>query len=547
MSKKGLVCLINPNFVLPGVAPYALDILTTHLELAGFEVDVVDLTFRRDENLLENYFATHSPLLVGVSLRNAASVYPQEQRVFWPEHRLVIDEIKRLSTAPIILGGVGFSVSPHAALEYLDVPYGVKGPGEIILCAFAEALARGEPVDDIPGLLIHDDGGVRASGGRLGQAGRSLGPTISTLYKRHSGLANRVDNLEYYQRGGLGNLLTKNGCPFACNHCVEPDAKGAISRRTPMSVVDELESLVAQGVLDVHTTDSEFNVHLGHAKAVLREIVRRQRQPGSPLKALRLWIYAHPLPFDSEFADLLAEVGCRGVSMSAEFICREHLAVWTATSGRVGLVYTLDDVRRATRLLADRDIMIVTELLFGLPGETLDTIRATIDASLTLPVSVIGYTLGLQLFPYTPLGIRMAAESAGETRVYGLQSNTATRPIFLKRLDQCASAAEYESQFWFDEEGNSRPVFYFSPDLPEDPETIERPDGKWVNTIRWMQDYVPKSEHYRVALPTIAGDTADDNNYADNPFLMAAAASGCKGAYYSWWRERDRIMAAGTQ
>ena len=40
--------------------------------------------------------------------------------------------------------------------------------------------------------------------------------------------------------------------------------------------------------------------------------------------------------FDAELADLLVEAGCRGVSMSAEFMCREHLAVWTPPSGRIG-------------------------------------------------------------------------------------------------------------------------------------------------------------------------------------------------------------------
>jgi hypothetical protein len=39
-----LVTLVNPNFVWPPVAPYALDILCTHLEAAGFDVDVLDLT-----------------------------------------------------------------------------------------------------------------------------------------------------------------------------------------------------------------------------------------------------------------------------------------------------------------------------------------------------------------------------------------------------------------------------------------------------------------------------------------------------------------------
>jgi tryptophan 2-C-methyltransferase len=540
---QGLVTLVNPNFVQPGVTPYALDILSSHLEAAGFEVEVLDLTFRGTDWRFAEYFAARDPLLVGVTLRNAGSVQPQEQRVFLPDHLAVIDAIRAETAAPLVLGGAGFSSMPYAAMAYFDVPYGVKGPGEMILTDLAGALASGRSPETVRGLLLYDGRTVRPSGGLPHPvAGATLGRQVEARYRRRSGVPYRVDNREYYDRGGLGNILTKNGCPFACNHCVEPDAKGAVvNRRTAGTVVDELESLVAQGVHDVHTTDSEFNIIPSHAKGVLQEIIARRRA-GGPLRDLRLWIYAHPVPFDEELADLLAEAGCKGVSLSAEHMCREDLAVWDAPRGRVGLAYTIDDAREVTTLLSDRGVMTTTELLLGLPGENLDTLKRTIDASLELPATVVGYTLGLQVFPHAPLGVRMAAESAGVNVVRGLQSNTAKKPIFLKPLDRCESMTEYERQFWFDEEGRVRPVFYFSPDLPEDAETIESPDGRWVNTIRWIQRYVPESEHYRVALPTLGGDGGDDNNYADNPFLKHAVALGYKGAYYSWWRDRDRIL-----
>lgn len=573
-SPLGLVTLINPNFVRPPVTPYALDILSSHLEREGFEVEVVDLTWHPDDwrSVLAAYFAHRRPMLVGVTLRNACSVQPQEQRVFLPDHRRVIDEVRAHTAAPIVLGGAGFSSMPFAAMEYFNVPFGVKGPGEHILCALAHALAAGRSPDTVADLLRYDGETVRVATGadasvstttlrrkvdrrggdasserpehRAPVAGATLGHNVEARYTRHSGVAHRVNNRAYYDRGGLGNLLTRNGCSFTCNHCLEPDAKGdVIAKRSIDAVVDELESLVSQGIYDIHTTDSEFNLAVTHSKALLRAIIARRRGGSRPLADLRLWIYAHPLPFDTELADLLAEAGCKGASISAEHVCREHLAVWDAPRGRAGLVYTLDDVQRMTQLLADRKIMTTVELLLGLPGETLDTLKRAIDATLALPTTVVGYTLGLQVFPHAPLGVRMAEASAGRNVIRGLQSNTARTPILLKPLAQCASLTEYERQFWFDEEGRDRPVFYFSPDLPEDPDTVARPDGRWVKTIRWIQDYVPTSEHYRVALPTVAGDGQDDNNYADNPFLQRAVSLGCKGAYYSWWRRREEIMA----
>ena len=60
-------------------------------------------------------------------------------------------------------------------------------------------------------------------------------------------------------------------------------------------------------------------------------------------------------------------------------------------------------------------------------------------------------------------------------------------------------------------QGTVRPVLVMAvlvraQDLPQiDADTISRPNGTWINTIRWIQQYVPKSEHYRVALPGITG------------------------------------------
>lgn len=60
---RGLVLLVNPNKVHPPIAPYALDVLTTSLEAADFEVEVVDLTFHREDwkSYLCEYLGARSP------------------------------------------------------------------------------------------------------------------------------------------------------------------------------------------------------------------------------------------------------------------------------------------------------------------------------------------------------------------------------------------------------------------------------------------------------------------------------------------------------
>ncbi|MFB6810258.1 tryptophan 2-C-methyltransferase [Streptomyces sp. NPDC056387] len=552
--------LVNPNKVHPPIAPYALDVLTTSLEAADFEVEVVDLTFHREDwkSYLCEYFGDRSPLLVGVTIRNTDTVYAFEQRPFIGEHKEIITEIRRLTDAPIVGGGIGFSSMPFALVDYFGIDFGVKGPGEQIICDLADALATGRDTGTVSGLLRNtEDGVTRVPPPALTLASRPTAPVRSAgqfedrvwqvdragTYLRRSGSPRKVDNLLYYQRGGLAGILTKNGCTYRCSHCVEPDAKGTrTGRRDVAAVVDEMQSLAAQGILDQHTTDSEFNLAISHAKALLREIVRRKHaDPGNPLNQLRLWVYCQPSPFDEEFAELLAAAGCRGVNVGSDHVRADMLQGWKVT-GKGTTYYSFADTEKLVRLCHANGMMTMVEALFGMPGETHRSMRECVEAFMALDATVTGFSLGLRLFPHTPLGMAMAERCDGVRTVPGLQSNTATGPIVLKPLAKCSGPVEYERQFMFDESGNFRLVCYFSPDLLEDAETVNDPSGRWSRSVELLWELVDPSDHHRVMLPTLAGSSEHDNNYADNPFLTSLSGLGYTGAFWAHWRDREAIL-----
>ncbi|MFJ1705019.1 tryptophan 2-C-methyltransferase [Kitasatospora sp. NPDC088346] len=559
MSRRP-VLLVNPNKVHPPIAPYALDVLTTSLEAAGFEVEVLDLTFHREDwkSCLAEYFAVRSPMLIGVTVRNTDTVYAFEQRPFVGEHKEIITEIKRLTDAPIVAGGIGFSTMPFALVDYFGIPYGVKGPGERIICDLADALVTGRDPATVAGLIRNTPQGVfrvppavlavRHGVPAAPAAAGQFEPRVwqvdtAATYVRRSGAPYRVDNLLYYQRGGLGGILTKNGCTYRCSHCVEPDAKGVRSgRREVASVVDEMQSLAAQGILDQHTTDSEFNLAISHAKNLLREIVRRRHaDPANPLNGLRLWVYCQPSPFDEEFADLLAAAGCRGVNVGSDHLRKDMLEGWKVTA-RGTTYYEFADTERLVRLCHERGMLTMVEALFGMPGETPESMRDCVEAFMALDATVTGFSLGLRLFPYTPMGIAIAEQCDGVRTVPGLQSNTATGPIVLKPQAKCSGPVEYERQFMFDEQGDFRLVCYFSPDLLEDPGSAADPSERWGRSVDLLWDLIDPADYHRVMLPTLSGSSEHDNNYADNPFLTSLSGLGYTGAFWSHWRSREEIL-----
>lgn len=189
---RGLVLLVNPNKVHPPIAPYALDVLTTSLEAADFEVEVLDLTFHREDwkSCLAEYFAERDPMLVGVTVRNTDTVYAFEQRPFVGEHKEIITEIKRLTGAPVVVSGIGFSTMPFALVDYFGIDYGVKGPGERIICDLADALLTGRDPGTVPGLLRNTGAGVtRVPCGGADRAARAGAAPLAHRGVRAPGVA----------------------------------------------------------------------------------------------------------------------------------------------------------------------------------------------------------------------------------------------------------------------------------------------------------------------------------------------------------------------
>jgi tryptophan 2-C-methyltransferase len=184
----------------------------------------------------------------------------------------------------------------------------------------------------------------------------------------------------------------------------------------------------------------------------------------------------------------------------------------------------------------------MVEALFGMPGETPETMRECVEAFMALDATVTGFSLGLRLFPYIPLGVDLAEQCGGVRTAPGLQSNTATEPIVLKPLAACSGPAEYEKQFMFDEHGDFRLVCYCSPELTGDATANADPSGRWKRTVERLWDLIDPADHHRVMLPTLGGSSEHDNNYADNPFLTSLSRLGYTGAFWSHWREREAIM-----
>ena len=375
------VVLVNPNRMKPAVAPIALDYLAHALEESGFQVDVLDLCFTTDfQHAISEYFSQHGVIAVGVTLRNTDDTYYASQDFFLPPFKEVTDCLKAHTSAPIVVGGAGFSIMPEAILSYCGLDLGIWGEGEHSLPLLIAKIAAGEEFSSVPALIYRTKRGFHHN--------------IPIFFDLSKFNARRsiVDNQRYFAEGGMGNIESKRGCAKKCIYCADPVSKGRQLRlRSPDSVADEIESLLEAGVDHFHFCDSEFNLPQIHAQEVCLKLIERGLG-----ERIRWYAYTSPVPFSDELATLFRKAGCAGIDFGVDSGTDEMLYA-------LGRDFQTEELKRTAEVCHRQGIIFMYDLLLGGPGETRKSLRQGIETMKRLSPSRVGAALGVRIFPNTRL------------------------------------------------------------------------------------------------------------------------------------------------
>jgi radical SAM superfamily enzyme YgiQ (UPF0313 family) len=462
--------------MVPVIGPIGLDYIAVAARRASIDVEVLDLGLVDEpDEVIENYFAKHDPELVGLSFRNSDDCFWPSADWFVPQLKNTVEKIRSLTDAPIVVGGVGFSIFAGAIYRYVDTDFGICGDGEDSIVALVEQLRSERKFTEVPGLIWRRDGKIIEN--------PPSWPDIISLGTER----NFVDNPAYFEKGGQCGLETKRGCNRNCIYCADSLAKGAMLRlRNPAEIADEVQSLLDQGIDVLHLCDAEFNVPRGHAIAVCEEFNRR-----SLGEKVRWYAYLSPSPFDADMADAMARAGCVGINFTGDSGSELMLRIYRQQHSR-------QDLATAVKLCRDNNIAVMVDLLLGGPGETPQTVRETIEFIKKIDPDCAGATLGMRIYPRTAMAEMVTAEL--------LPSNPAIRRKYEGPIDLL------------------KPTFYISEALGENP------TGLVKDLIAGDRRFFEPADE--TDSRTLNEDDTSGYNYNENEPLTQAIEKGARGAYW---------------
>ena len=474
-----MLTLINTNRMFPPIGPIALDYIAASARKAGIDVEIVDLCLSDDPlKMLKDHFAVHSPELVGISFRNTDDCFWPGARWFVPDFVETISKIRNMTDAPIVIGGVGFSIFARRIVEYTGADFGIRGDGEQAIVSLVNELQHSKRLERVDGLIWRANGEIYSN--------RPSWPGQLSLPANRD----QIDNLAYFKKGGQCGLETKRGCDRGCIYCADHLAKGAIVRlREPSEVADEAQSLVAQGVEVLHLCDAEFNIPRNHAYAVCEEFIRR-----SIGKSLSWYTYMAVVPFDAELAKAMRKAGCIGINFTGDSASPTMLKTYCQPHNK-------DDLALAVCLCRDNNIKVMIDLLLGGPGETPETIAQTVGFIKQIDPDCAGASLGIRVYPGTRMAEILASEGPAQTN-----------PNVHRRYSGPVDLLQ--------------PTFYISQALGPQPARLVK--DLIAGDKRFFEPTEPEA---------LESGQSTDHNYNDNMELAEAIKHGQRGAYWDILRK----------
>lgn len=332
---------------------------------------------------------------------------------------------KQLPQMKIVLGNMHASLFCDEILNDNLADFIVHREGEYTMLELVTILYNGDDPRKVNGISFRDDGHIIHTPVRpfINDLDRLPFPAwdLFPLGSYHTDprtevISGKTETL----------ILATRGCPNACTFCSSRTERSLGSKyrmRSPENIADEMEYMYEHYQSRVFSfMDMAFPLKKSHAMAVFSEIISRG------LNKKIAWVTeCRVKPLDLETLTRMRESGCIRMNFGIESGSDRILKLLKKG-------FTTDDVRRAVNLAEEAGIKVDGMFMMGLPTETDQEIRATIDFAIELNVRYAVFNIfvpypGCELYDMLSAQDKVSFKSWSEFTSY--PTFTSRKPIYV--------------------------------------------------------------------------------------------------------------------
>jgi anaerobic magnesium-protoporphyrin IX monomethyl ester cyclase len=371
--------LINPPYPFSEIPimPMGLAYIAAVLEHHGHEVEVLDLLVSKySKEKVKQKLEQYKPDIVG--LTSVTMNYPIASDII----RYCKSVDKDIIT---VIGGPHVTFATAETLTeapWIDIV--VRGEGEQTILD----IVNGKKLASIDGIAYRDDSGaINITNERA---------FIQNLDELPFPAKHLFPISRYHALDVHASIITGRGCPFNCIFCVGSKMGGRRVRfRNPRLVIDEVEQALASGFREINFEDDLLTLNHKHVYAICDEIMARRLK-------FNWSAFSRADTVNPEMLRRMKQAGCTWLLYGVESGNQSILDL-------VKKKITLEKIREGVRMAREAGISVQASFIMGLPGETKETLKQSLEFGKSLGTSY-GYHV---LTPFPGTEVREKAAEYG--------------------------------------------------------------------------------------------------------------------------------------
>ncbi len=380
--------------------PALAGLFANYLRARGCEVNIIDAPALElgPEQVADITVKTNPHLVVMVVYGHQPSASTQNMLVAGEISKKIKEKNKDLK---IIMTGTHPTSLPERTLREEAIDFVCEGEGPITFIHLVQALKNGRNFSQVPGLWYWDNNVIKSN---------APAPLINNLDKEFSGIAWDLLPMDKYRahnwhcfediehRKPYAAIHTSLGCPFGCIFCCinAPFGKPSYRMFSPDYVIREIDTLVNKyGVKNIKFIDELFVLNEEHVAGICDRIIERGYD-------LNIWAYARVDTTDERLLEKLKKAGIKWLALGIESASKH------VRDGTIKKRFTNTDIIDIVKKIQAAGIYIGANYIFGLPDDTLETMKETLDMALEINAEWANFYCAMA-YPGSPL-YRIAKE-----------------------------------------------------------------------------------------------------------------------------------------